>query len=57
MSKTKTAPVVSKEVLIGAIFLQGMAGLYSLVLISFCMSLMFPTIYGITLEYLNFSAT
>ena len=35
---------------LGAIFLQGMAGLYSLVLISFCMSLMFPTIYGIALE-------
>jgi len=35
---------------IGAIFIQGMAGLYSLVMISFCMSLMFPTIYGIALE-------
>lgn len=35
---------------LGAIFLQGMAGLYSLVMISFCMSLMFPTIYGIALE-------
>ena len=35
---------------LGAIFLQGMTGLYSLVLISFCMSLMFPTIYGIALE-------
>lgn len=35
---------------LGAIFLRGMAGLYSLVLISFCMSLMFPTIYGIALE-------
>ena len=34
----------------GAIFLPGMAGLYSLVLISFAMSLMFPTIYGIALE-------
>ena len=34
----------------GAIFIQGMAGLYSLVMISFCMSLMFPTIYGIALE-------
>jgi FHS family L-fucose permease-like MFS transporter len=27
-----------------------MTGLYSLVMISFCMSLMFPTIYGIALE-------
>ena len=35
---------------LGAIFIQGMAGLYSLVMISFCMSLMFPTIYGIALE-------
>ena len=35
---------------LGAIFIHGMAGLYSLVMISFCMSLMFPTIYGIALE-------
>lgn len=35
---------------LGTIFLPGMAGLYSLVMISFCMSLMFPTIYGIALE-------
>lgn len=35
---------------IGAIFLSGMAGLYSLIGISACMSLMFPTIYGIALE-------
>ncbi|HPE55442.1 MAG TPA: L-fucose:H+ symporter permease [Bacteroidales bacterium] len=35
---------------LGTIFLQGMAGLYSLVGISACMSLMFPTIYGIALE-------
>lgn len=34
----------------GAIFLPGMAGLYSLVGISAFMSLMFPTIYGIALE-------
>ena len=34
---------------LGAIFNVGMAGLYSLVGISFCMSLMFPTIYGIAL--------
>lgn len=38
---------------LGAIFIQGMAGLYSLVGISFCMSLMFPTIYGIALEGLG----
>lgn len=35
---------------LGAIFLEGMSGLYSLVAISACMSLMFPTIYGIALE-------
>lgn len=35
---------------IGTIFIQGMAGLYCLVAISFFMSLMFPTIYGIALE-------
>ena len=34
----------------GAIFLQGLPGLYSLVGISACMSLMFPTIYGIALD-------
>lgn len=35
---------------LGAIMLPGIAGLYSLVAISICMSLMFPTIYGIALE-------
>ncbi len=35
---------------LGTIFLQGMAGLYCLVGISACMSLMFPTIYGIALD-------
>ena len=35
---------------LGAIFVTGMNGLYSLVAISFCMSLMFSTIYGIALE-------
>lgn len=34
----------------GAIALPGMTGLYSLVGISACMSLMFPTIYGIALK-------
>lgn len=34
----------------GTIFIQGMAGLYCLIAISFFMSLMFPTIYGIALE-------
>ncbi len=35
---------------LGAILMVGMAGLYCLVGISFFMSLMFPTIYGIALE-------
>lgn len=38
---------------LGAIFLPGLTGLYSLVGISFAMSLMFPTIYGIALEGLG----
>ncbi|WP_136464792.1 L-fucose:H+ symporter permease [Flagellimonas onchidii] len=38
---------------LGAIFIPGMNGLYSLVGISFCMSLMFPTIYGIALNGLG----
>jgi FHS family L-fucose permease-like MFS transporter len=38
---------------LGTIFIQGMEGLYSLVLVSFCMSLMFPTIYGIALTGLG----
>ena len=35
---------------IGVIFFQNILGLYCLVGISACMSLMFPTIYGIALE-------
>ncbi|GAB4170786.1 MAG: L-fucose:H+ symporter permease [Terrimicrobiaceae bacterium] len=35
---------------LGVIFLRGFAGLYALVGISACMSLMFPTIYGIALR-------
>ena len=35
---------------LGAITIVGMAGLYCLIGISFFMSLMFPTIYGIALE-------
>jgi len=37
----------------GAIFIDGMAGLYCLIGISACMSLMFPTIYGIALDGLG----
>ncbi len=35
---------------LGVIFVRGMFGLYALVGVSACMSLMFPTIYGIALE-------
>jgi FHS family L-fucose permease-like MFS transporter len=38
---------------LGTIFIHGIGGLYSLVLTSFCMSLMFPTIYGIALTGLG----
>ncbi len=38
---------------LGTIFIKGYAGLYSLVAISICMSLMFPTIYGIALKGLG----
>ena len=38
---------------IGAIVLQNRVGLYSLVAVSGCMSLMFPTIYGIALKGLG----
>ncbi|MDB4297835.1 L-fucose:H+ symporter permease, partial [Flavobacteriaceae bacterium] len=34
----------------GAIVINGPVGLYCLVMVSFCMSLMFPTIYGIALK-------
>ena len=37
----------------GAIFVEGIFGLYCVVGISFCMSLMFPTIYGIALNDLT----
>ena len=38
---------------LGTIFFAGSAGLYSLVITSFFMSIMFPTIYGETLKDLN----
>jgi FHS family L-fucose permease-like MFS transporter len=38
---------------LGTIFLQGLPGLYCLIGISACMSLMFPTIYGIALRGLG----
>ena len=39
--------------MLGTIFLPGMSGLCCLVGVSACMSLMFPTIYGIALEGLE----
>ena len=38
---------------LGVIFIQGIVGLYCLVAVSACMSLMFPTIYGIALDGLG----
>lgn len=38
---------------LGAVFIQGMPGLWCLIGVSGCMSLMFPTIYGIALEGLD----
>ncbi len=38
---------------LGTVFIQGYTGLYCLIGISACMSLMFPTIYGIALEGLG----
>ncbi len=39
--------------ILGTIFIRGMTGLYCLVGVSACMSLMFPTIYGIALKGLG----
>ena len=41
---------------LGTIFIQGMVGLYCLIGVSACMSLMFPTIYGIALKGLGADA-
>ena len=45
--------VAGGVLVLGAIFLKGMTGLYCLVGVSACMSLMFPTIYGIALSGLG----
>lgn len=45
--------IAGGALVIGAILLKGMPGLYSLVGVSACMSLMFPTIYGIALSGLG----
>lgn len=39
--------------ILGTIFIKGMTGLYCLIAVSACMSLMFPTIYGIALRGLG----
>jgi fucose permease len=39
--------------ILGTIFIPGYAGLYCLIAVSACMSLMFPTIYGIALDGLG----
>jgi len=44
---------VAALLVVGVIFLDGRPGLYCLVSVSLCMSLMFPTIYGISLEGLG----
>ena len=45
--------VVGACLTLGVIFIDGRMGLYCLVAISACMSLMFPTIYGIALQGLG----
>lgn len=46
----KTLAIAACVFTLGVIFIQNIAGLYCLVAVSGCMSLMFPTIYGIALE-------
>lgn len=46
----RTFGVAAAIFTLGVIFLQNIWGLYSLVAVSACMSLMFPTIYGIALK-------
>jgi len=48
-----TLAATGLALILGVIFLQGMAGLWCLVAVSACMSLMFPTIYGIALKGLG----
>ncbi|MBR6272486.1 MAG: L-fucose:H+ symporter permease [Bacteroidales bacterium] len=47
---------VAMALLLVVIFVGGKAGVYSLVAVSACMSLMFPTIYGIALSEVNADA-
>jgi FHS family L-fucose permease-like MFS transporter len=48
-----TLAVVGGALVAGCMVIKGMPGLYCLVGVSACMSLMFPTIYGIALEGLG----
>ncbi len=48
-----TLSIAAMAATLGAIHLEGMTGLYCLMGISACMSLMFPTIYGIALDGLG----
>lgn len=48
-----TLAIAGGSLILGTIFMQGMAGLYCLIGVSACMSLMFPTIYGIALKGLG----
>lgn len=48
-----TLAIVGSALVCGVIFLQNIYGLYCLVGVSACMSLMFPTIYGIALTGLG----
>ena len=45
-----TLAIAGGTLILGTIFIEGIVGLYCLVGISACMSLMFPTIYGIALR-------
>lgn len=49
----KTLALAALVLTLGVIFLQNIAGMYCLVGVSACMSLMFPTIYGIALKGLG----
>lgn len=48
-----TLSIVAMSLVCGTIFIRSMSGLYCLVGVSACMSLMFPTIYGIALKGLG----
>lgn len=49
----RTLAIAAGVFTLGVIFIDGIFGLYCLVAVSACMSLMFPTIYGIALDGLG----